>query len=122
MVVSTMPKALLRRWTKLANEKQRKPIKRSMKRDAGDARLAQPGCNICGKSAAPVRVLGMKTPRIFLLLIVVAIAAALTPAVKSQKATPAPKAGAAPQLVIIDTDIGDDIDDAFALALALRSP
>lgn len=29
---------------------------------------------------------------------------------------------AAPQLVIIDTDIGDDIDDAFALALALKSP
>jgi purine nucleosidase len=27
-----------------------------------------------------------------------------------------------PQKVIIDTDIGDDIDDAFALALALRSP
>jgi purine nucleosidase len=27
-----------------------------------------------------------------------------------------------PELVIIDTDIGDDIDDAFALALALRSP
>jgi purine nucleosidase len=27
-----------------------------------------------------------------------------------------------PQLVILDTDIGDDIDDAFALALALRSP
>ena len=34
--------------------------------------------------------------------------------------SPAP--GPAPQLVIIDTDIGDDIDDAFALALALRSP
>lgn len=29
---------------------------------------------------------------------------------------------ARPQPVIIDTDIGDDIDDAFALALALRSP
>jgi purine nucleosidase len=28
----------------------------------------------------------------------------------------------APQKVIIDTDIGDDVDDAFALALALRSP
>jgi purine nucleosidase len=28
----------------------------------------------------------------------------------------------APQKVIIDTDIGDDIDDAFALALALKSP
>src|SRR5579863_10142206 len=26
------------------------------------------------------------------------------------------------QTVIIDTDIGDDIDDAFALALALQSP
>jgi purine nucleosidase len=32
--------------------------------------------------------------------------------------TPTP----APQLVILDTDIGDDIDDAFALALVLRSP
>lgn len=27
-----------------------------------------------------------------------------------------------PQLVIFDTDIGDDIDDAFALGLALQSP
>src|SRR5262249_33477058 len=27
-----------------------------------------------------------------------------------------------PQKIIIDTDIGDDIDDAFAVALALRSP
>ena len=31
----------------------------------------------------------------------------------------APKA---PEKVVIDTDIGDDIDDAFAVALALRSP
>jgi len=29
---------------------------------------------------------------------------------------------ALPQLAVLDTDIGDDIDDAFALALALRSP
>jgi purine nucleosidase len=29
---------------------------------------------------------------------------------------------ALPEKVIIDTDIGDDIDDAFAVALALRSP
>lgn len=28
----------------------------------------------------------------------------------------------APEKVIIDTDIGDDIDDAFALALAVKSP
>ena len=32
------------------------------------------------------------------------------------------KENAGKQLVIIDTDIGDDIDDAFALALAERSP
>jgi purine nucleosidase len=31
-------------------------------------------------------------------------------------------AGARLQKIIIDTDIGDDIDDAFAVALALRSP
>jgi inosine-uridine nucleoside N-ribohydrolase len=30
--------------------------------------------------------------------------------------------GSGAQLTVIDTDIGDDIDDAFALALALRSP
>ncbi|HTU36255.1 MAG TPA: nucleoside hydrolase [Candidatus Acidoferrum sp.] len=29
---------------------------------------------------------------------------------------------ATPEKIIIDTDIGDDIDDAFAVALALRSP
>jgi purine nucleosidase len=28
----------------------------------------------------------------------------------------------APEKVIIDTDVGDDVDDAFALALAVRSP
>jgi purine nucleosidase len=31
-------------------------------------------------------------------------------------------AEAAPQKIIIDSDIGDDIDDAFAVALALNSP
>jgi inosine-uridine nucleoside N-ribohydrolase len=31
-------------------------------------------------------------------------------------------AAAEPQLAILDTDIGDDIDDAFALALLLQSP
>src|SRR5271154_2067939 len=33
-----------------------------------------------------------------------------------------PAASTSPEKIIIDTDIGDDIDDAFALALALRSP
>jgi len=32
------------------------------------------------------------------------------------------QAPSTPEKVIIDTDIGDDIDDAFAIALALRSP
>lgn len=40
--------------------------------------------------------------------------------------TAAPTAGAAPaspsQPVIIDTDVGDDIDDSFALAVALQDP
>lgn len=39
-----------------------------------------------------------------------------------EKTYAANPAGAGAQKVIIDTDIGDDIDDAFALALALRSP
>src|SRR3974377_1894313 len=38
----------------------------------------------------------------------------------AQPGAPEPKSS--PQLAIIDTDIGDDIDDAFALALALESP
>jgi quinoprotein glucose dehydrogenase len=36
--------------------------------------------------------------------------------------SPPPEPSVAPEKIIIDTDIGDDIDDAFALALALRSP
>lgn len=39
-----------------------------------------------------------------------------------QAQTPPPPVFAKPQKIIIDTDIGDDIDDAFAVALALRSP
>ncbi|HKV25684.1 MAG TPA: nucleoside hydrolase [Candidatus Acidoferrum sp.] len=34
----------------------------------------------------------------------------------------APSTSIAPEKIIIDTDIGDDIDDAFAVAFALRSP
>ncbi len=39
-----------------------------------------------------------------------------------QTAPAARQLAAEPQLVFLDTDIGDDIDDAFALALALHSP
>src|SRR5258706_353527 len=46
---------------------------------------------------------------------------AILPAVPlgSAQSSPTP---ALPEKVFIDTDIGDDIDDAFAVALALRSP
>jgi inosine-uridine nucleoside N-ribohydrolase len=44
------------------------------------------------------------------------------PGARGQTVTAGQPTGAAPQLVIIDTEIGDDIDDAYALALALRSP
>jgi purine nucleosidase len=42
-------------------------------------------------------------------------------ATQAQAATPSSSAST-PQLVIIDTDIGDDIDDVFAVGLALSSP
>ena len=42
---------------------------------------------------------------------------------QARSQAPEPKSSSAfPQLVWIDTDIGDDIDDAFALGLILRSP
>src|SRR5713101_7008049 len=53
--------------------------------------------------------------RICILLLAVLPAVPLYPA----QSSPTP---ALPEKVIIDTDIGDDIDDAFAIALALRSP
>ena len=66
---------------------------------------------------------GMKTVRLFGSLAALALLAAGSPVMNSQAApAPARTPGAAPQLVILDTDIGDDIDDAFALALVLRSP
>ena len=43
-----------------------------------------------------------------------------TPQLLARRFPPPPPS--APQLVILDTDIGDDLDDAFALALILRSP
>jgi purine nucleosidase len=78
--------------------------------------------SLCQVDAEPVTLLGMKTLRILLVLIVAAMTAVAVPVINSQIASASSKAGVPPQLVIIDTDIGDDIDDAFALALALRSP
>ncbi len=48
-------------------------------------------------------------------------AALAVPFCSAQSPKPAQKPSP-PEKVIIDTDIGDDIDDAFAIALALKSP
>ncbi len=61
---------------------------------------------------------GMRNARIFLALAAMMAASA---AASQAPAALRPPAGDQ-ELVILDTDIGDDIDDAFALALALRSP
>lgn len=55
-----------------------------------------------------------------LLLFLVCTSSHFFPALAEVQKRNPPSPGA--QKVIIDTDIGDDIDDAFALALALRSP
>jgi purine nucleosidase len=60
----------------------------------------------------------VKNWRSHLALGAVILAVAATPCAHGQTA----QTYAEPQLAIIDTDIGDDIDDAFAAALALRSP
>jgi purine nucleosidase len=59
----------------------------------------------------------MKAVRIFTCVLVGIMGAACIPS-RSQETSRA----MAREKVIIDTDIGDDVDDAFALALALRSP
>ena len=69
----------------------------------------------------------MKTLRFLLAVSGLALAVAGLAAGQAGAAGQAAAAGGqpaavVPQFVILDTDIGDDIDDAFALALALRSP
>lgn len=62
--------------------------------------------------------------RLFQILICVLICPAFadSPLFANQKSSASGPPAAVPEKVIIDTDIGDDIDDAFAVALALRSP
>jgi purine nucleosidase len=59
--------------------------------------------------------------RIVLYLLLVILLLAIEP-VRSSAQMVAAAPVAAKAKIILDTDIGDDIDDAFALALALRSP
>ncbi len=64
----------------------------------------------------------MKNLRAEFVLFALILTSCAIPAARSQATSDAAKAATSPQKVIIDTDIGDDIDDAFALALALQSP
>jgi inosine-uridine nucleoside N-ribohydrolase len=65
----------------------------------------------------------MKNVRFFPCLAALAVAVlTLVPGRGLGQTVAPPKIALPPQLVILDTDIGDDIDDAFALALVLHSP
>jgi inosine-uridine nucleoside N-ribohydrolase len=64
----------------------------------------------------------MKTRCWFKGLAATALAVAAGVGAHGQPNTATAPQAPARQLVILDTDIGDDIDDAFALALLLRSP
>lgn len=68
------------------------------------------------------RVLGMIDLRALRRLSMFMLAALVCTAGRSQTVANTAAPSGPPQLVIIDTDIGDDIDDAFALGLALKSP
>jgi inosine-uridine nucleoside N-ribohydrolase len=70
-------------------------------------------------AAYSVTVLSMNILRFFAAFAAVTV---LVAAAGGQTVPAAPGHPSEPQLVILDSDIGDDIDDAFALALALRSP
>jgi inosine-uridine nucleoside N-ribohydrolase len=62
----------------------------------------------------------MKNVQFLTALATLLLAAAGPAGTKGQ--SPAATSAPVPQLAVLDTDIGDDIDDAFALALVLRSP
>jgi inosine-uridine nucleoside N-ribohydrolase len=64
----------------------------------------------------------MKTARAFVGLVGLVFLCAAARCVYGQEVHAVPQTEPGPDFVILDTDIGDDIDDAFALALVLRSP
>src|SRR5690348_8880289 len=65
----------------------------------------------------------MDKKRAIVILALNYVALAVSPGCLAQSSAPTTTPRTAPvEKVIIDTDIGDDIDDAFAIALALRSP
>jgi len=80
-----------------------------------------------GSEAVPIRVLCMRNSRLILWLGFAVTTCGALASVGAQPGVAADHNGVfhglgEPQLTILDTDIGDDIDDAYALALVLRSP
>jgi purine nucleosidase len=71
--------------------------------------------------SASARMRRMKIGGVLSGIVAVFLCASAVMIARSQTAA-APKRITAQQLVILDTDIGDDIDDAFALGLLLHSP
>ncbi|MGA8090024.1 MAG: nucleoside hydrolase [Terracidiphilus sp.] len=64
----------------------------------------------------------MKNLRAQFVLFALVLVFCVNSSAQSQATAGAVESASSPQEVIIDTDIGDDIDDAFALAVALKSP
>ncbi len=64
----------------------------------------------------------MVTPRAILISILTCMVLVASPRCTAQSSPSSTSQTVPSETVIIDTDIGDDIDDAFAVALALRSP
>ena len=67
-----------------------------------------------------MKILTNKT--LFTLLLVLCFVSAFVSPLLAQTSPSPTQTPAAPARIIIDTDIGDDVDDAFALGLALNSP
>jgi inosine-uridine nucleoside N-ribohydrolase len=64
----------------------------------------------------------MGKARAVFIFVLTCTAYAFSPRCFAQDSAPAKPQATPTERIIIDTDIGDDIDDAFAVALALRSP
>src|SRR5207245_9695301 len=64
----------------------------------------------------------MVTPCAIFVSILTCLVLAASPGCSAQSSPSTTPQTAPSEKVVIDTDIGDDIDDAFAVALALRSP
>jgi purine nucleosidase len=58
----------------------------------------------------------------YVAMILLSAAIPMVAAQSVDSSTPGPSSATAKTKIIIDTDIGDDVDDAFALGLALTSP